>query len=388
MSYIWNLPTKVLFGPGMLNELGHQALPGKKALLAISDGKSAKMNGSLERVKAQLHQAGIEIVLFDKICANPTVPVLEAGVQVVREHSCDFVVGLGGGSVLDGVTIIAAVAPQKEGRLWDYVHGGTGGGRALQEKPLPYVAITTSAGTGSEVDAWGVVTNPETKEKIGFQGDYAVLAIVDPELMLTVPPKFTAFQGFDALFHSVEGFVSKFSNEASEMVQLAAISNIAKHLPTAVHEGSNLEARTKVAFANTMSGYSMEIGSCTSEHSMEHAMSGHHPNLPHGAGLIMISIAYFSKWIEKGVCPDRFITMAKAMGKTEASSPEDFISALRELQEACDVADLKMSDYGLSPEEFPTLARDAKQTMGGLFLCDRFEMTDDDVVDIYRNSFK
>lgn len=388
MSYIWNLPTKVLFGPGMLNELGHQALPGKKALLAISDGKSAKMNGSLERVKAQLHQAGIEIVLFDKICANPTVPVLEAGVQVVREHSCDFVVGLGGGSVLDGVTIIAAVAPQKEGRLWDYVHGGTGGGRALQEKPLPYVAITTSAGTGSEVDAWGVVTNPETKEKIGFQGDYAVLAIVDPELMLTVPPKFTAFQGFDALFHSVEGFVSKFSNEASEMVQLAAISNIAKHLPTAVHEGSNLEARTKVAFANTMSGYSMEVGSCTSEHSMEHAMSGHHPNLPHGAGLIMISIAYFSKWIEKGVCPDRFITMAKAMGKTEASSPEDFISALRELQEACDVADLKMSDYGLSPEEFPTLARDAKQTMGGLFLCDRFEMTDDDVVDIYRNSFK
>lgn len=388
MSYIWNLPTKVLFGPGTLNELGHQALPGKKALLAISDGKSAKMNGSLERVKAQLHQAGVEIVLFDKICANPTVPVLEAGVQVVREHSCDFVVGLGGGSVLDGVTIIAAVAPQKEGRLWDYVHGGTGGGRALQEKPLPYVAITTSAGTGSEVDAWGVVTNPETKEKIGFQGDYAVLAIVDPELMLTVPPKFTAFQGFDALFHSVEGFVSKFSNEASEMVQLAAISNIAKHLPTAVHEGSNLEARTKVAFANTMSGYSMEVGSCTSEHSMEHAMSGHHPNLPHGAGLIMISIAYFSKWIEKGVCPDRFITMAKAMGKTEASSPEDFISALRELQEACDVADLKMSDYGLSPEEFPTLARDAQQTMGGLFLCDRFEMTDDDVVDIYRNSFK
>lgn len=228
MSYIWNLPTKVLLGPGMLNELVHQTMPGKKALLAISDGKSVKINGSLERVKSQLHQAGVETVLFDKICANPTIPVLEAGVQAVREHGCDFVVGLGGGSVLDGVTIIAAVAPQKEGHLWDYVHGGTGGGKALQEKPLPYIAITTSAGTGSEVDAWGVVTNPETKEKIGFQGDYAVLAIVDPELMITVPPKFTAFQGFDALFHSVEGFVSKFSNEASEMVQLAAISNITK----------------------------------------------------------------------------------------------------------------------------------------------------------------
>lgn len=388
MSYVWNLPTKVLFGAGMIKELSKQVMPGHKALLVISDGKSVKVNGSLDIVKAQLAEAGVDYVIYDRICANPTVSVLEGGVEAVRANGCDFLVGLGGGSVLDAATIISAVAPQKEGRLWDYVHGGTGGGKDLVEKPLPYIEITTSAGTGSEVDCWGVVSNLDTHEKIGFRGGYADLAIVDPELMLTVPPAFTAYQGFDALFHSLEGYISKFTNEAAEMVQLTAISNIAKFLPTAVHDGSNLEARTKVAFANTMSGYSMELSSCTSEHSLEHVLSGHHHALPHGAGLIMISIAYFEKWIEKGVCNDRFVTMAKAMGKADASSPDDFIIALKALQEDCGVADLKMSDYGIKPEEFPILARDAKLTMGRLFDCDRFNMSDEEVIDIYQKSYK
>lgn len=388
MSYIWNLPTKVLFGAGSVKKLSKQQMPGRKALLVISDGKSARTNGSLATVESQLAEAGVEVVLFNKICANPTVPVITEAIEVTRATGCDFIVGLGGGSVLDSVTVISAVAPQREGKLWDYISGGTGGGKELVEKPLPYIEITTSAGTGSEVDCWGVVTNPDTHEKIGFKGGYADIAIVDPELMLTVPPHFTAYQGFDALFHSVEGIVSKFCNEAAEMVELAAISNIAKWLPVAVADGSNIEARTAVAFANTMSGYSMELSSCVSEHSMEHAMSGHHQQLPHGAGLIMISIAYFTKWIEKHVCDDRFILMAKAMGRCDASSPMDFIDALAELQRACGVDGLKMSDYGISPDEFPTLARDAKETMGGLFYCDRFDMTLEDEVEIYQKSYK
>lgn len=388
MSYTWNLPTKVLFGPGSVKELSKQPMPGKKALLVISNGRSARINGSLATVQSELQAAGVEVEIFDKICANPTVDVITAAIEATRALNCDFIVGLGGGSVLDATTVISAVAPQKEGKLWDFIHGGTGGGRELSEKPLPYIEITTSAGTGSEVDCWGVVTNSSTHEKIGFKGGYADIAIVDPELMLTVPPHFTAYQGFDALFHSTEGIVSRFCNEAAEMVELAAISNIAKYLPIAVADGSNLEARTKVAFANTMSGYSMELGSCVSEHSMEHAMSGHHQNLPHGAGLIMISVAYFSKWIEKGVCDDRFILMAKAMGKQNATSPWDFIDALKELQQACGVDNLRMSDYGISPDEFPTLARDAKQTMGGLFLCDRFDLTIDDEIEIYQKSYK
>lgn len=388
MSYTWNLPTKVLFGAGKVKELCKEKMPGNKALLVISNGKSVRENGSLAMVEQGLKAAGADYVLFDKIQANPLEPTIMEGVLVARENGCDFVVGLGGGSVLDSATIISAVAPQKEGRVWDYVHGGTGGGKELTEKPLPYIEITTSAGTGSEVDCWGVVTNPDTHEKIGFQGGYPALAIVDPKLMVTVPSTFTAYQGFDALFHSVEGYVSKFCNEAAEMVELTAIRNIAEYLPRAVKNGTDLEARTKVAFANTMSGYSMEVCSCVSEHAMEHALSGYHQELPHGAGLIMISVAYFTHLIEKHACDERFVEMAKAMGNPNAAEPMDFIEALKNLQTACGVDNLKMSEYGIAPEEFPIMANDAKNTMGGLFFCDRIELTEEDVVKIYEKSYR
>lgn len=388
MSYTWNLPTKVLFGAGKVKELGKENMPGKKALLVISNGKSVKENGALTSVEQGLTAAGADYVIFDKIQSNPLEPTIMEGVLCARENGCDFIVGLGGGSVLDSATIISAIVPQKDGRVWDYVQGGTGGGKTLTEQPLPYIEITTSAGTGSEVDCWGVVTNPDTYEKIGFQGGYPELAIVDPELMLSVPPKFTAYQGFDALFHSVEGFLSKFCNEAAEMVELTAIRNIAEYLPRAVKDGQSIDARTKVAFANTMSGYSMEVCSCVSQHAMEHALSGYHQELPHGAGLIMISKQYFTRWIDEHICDERFIELAKAMGIADAKEPMDFITALEKLMAECGVDELKMSDYGICQEEFPQMAKDAKNTMGGLFFCDRFELTDEDVVRIYQKSYR
>ena len=280
------------------------------------------------------------------------------------------------------------MVPQKEGRVWDYVQLGSGGKKPLTEKPLPYVDITTSAGTGSEVDAGGVVTNPDTNEKTGFFGAFPTIAVVDPELMLTVPKKFTAYQGFDAFFHNAEGYISTGCNEAAAMVELTAISKLAKFLPIAVEDGSNLEARTQVAFANTLGGFSMDLGTCTSEHSMEHALSAYHQNLPHGAGLIMISVAYFSHFAEKHACDERFIDMAKAMGKSDATKAEDFIDALKEMQEKCGVANLKMSDYGITKDEFPKMAQNARDTMGFLFPYDPVELSNEDMVAIYEKSYR
>lgn len=389
MNYVWNLPTKVLFGEGMLNELHNEEMPGKKAMIVISNGKSMKNNGWIDEVIDELEQAGVESVVFDKIGPNPTEPDIMDGVIFARENEVDFIVGLGGGSVLDATTIIAAVVPQKDGgRVWDYVNGGTGGGRSLEEKSLPYIEITTTAGTGSEVDRWGVVTNPETHEKIGFQGDFAFLAIVDARLMLTVPPEYTAYQGFDALFHSIEGYISTARTAPAQMVEIAAIGNIAQYLPIAVKDGDNLDAREKVAFANTMSGYSMELGSCTSEHSLEHALSGNHPDLPHGAGLIMISLAYFKHFIDKHVCDEKFMEMAIALGAKQIKGPYDFLQALERLMRECGVADLKMSDYGISPSEFPRLVKEARETMGGLFEFDPEPLTDEEVEAIYLASYR
>lgn len=389
MHYDMFVPTRTLFGAGTLNKLGEQKLPGKKALLMISNGKSTRASGTLARTEEQLRKAGVESVLFDKVEANPLKTTVMAGGAAAREHGCDFIVALGGGSVMDAAKGVAVVAAN-DGDLWDYVAFGTGKGKPIANRPLPIVAVTTTAGTGSETDAGGVITNAETREKTALFDEalFPVLAVVDPELTKTVPAKFTAFQGFDALFHSTEACISRRANLMSDMYALAAIENVARFLPRAVRDGNDIEARTRVSWGNTLSGSVMCVGSCTSEHSLEHAMSAFHQELPHGAGLIMISKAYYAHFVRRGVCPERFVRMAKAMGAEDASVPEDFLRALEKLRNDCGVGDLKMSDYGITPDEFPKMARNAKDSMGFLFPADPAPLSDEDCVAIYRASYK
>ena len=388
MSYTFHVPTKVLFGAGVLKKLHEEKLPGKKALVVISNGKSTRTNGSLAALEAELDAAGVAHVLFDKIQANPLEPTVQEGVEFGRAQGVDFVVGLGGGSVMDAAKAIAAMIPQQGGRVWDYMATGTSEHRPFNAPLLPFVAITTSAGTGSEVDAGSVITSPVTHEKGAFFSQCPALAVVDPALMVTVPPKFTAYQGFDALFHNTEGYISKFGNEMGAMVELEAIRLLGKWLPVAVADGKNLEARTKVAFANTLGGYSMDVSTCTSEHAIEHALSGEHQDLPHGAGLIMISLAYYKTFIDRGDCPEKFVEMARALGKADATKPADFLDALAALQKACGVDALAMSDYGIRPEEFPGMVKLARSAVGMLFSCDPSELSDDDVLAILRASYR
>ena len=389
MSFDMYVPTRVLFGAGQLNNLHSQKMPGKRAMIIISKGKSTKVNGYLRRTEEQLKAAGVEMAVFAKVQANPLRSTVMEGGAFARENQCDFIVALGGGSVMDASKAIASMATN-DGDCWDYISSGTGKGKPIQNKPLPIIAITTTAGTGSEVDQWGVITNDETHEKIGFGGIdelFPKIAIVDPELMRSVPPKFTAYQGFDALFHSVESYISKFASIMSDMYALTAIENVSKYLARAVKDGNDMEAREHVAFANTISGAVMTISVTTAEHSLEHAMSAYHPELPHGAGLIMISKAFYEFFIEKHACDERFIRMAQAMGMKTASKPEDFITMLVKLQEDCGVADLKMTDYGFSPSEFDMLGKNARETMGGLFAANPCEMIHDDCVQVYQKSF-
>ncbi|MDO4270373.1 MAG: iron-containing alcohol dehydrogenase [Eubacteriales bacterium] len=390
MGYMMYAPTRVLFGAGQLSHLHEQAMPGKKAMLVISAGKSVRENGALARTEEQLRMAGVEVEVFSGVRANPLKSTVMDGAAFARARGCDFVVALGGGSVMDAAKIMAMMAVN-EGDLWDYVSGGTGKGRPLTKTPLPVICITTTAGTGSEVDQWGVVNNEDTREKIGCGGYdslFPVLAVVDPELMASVPPAFTAYQGFDALFHSTEVYIGKMANLMSDMAALTAIENVGAYLPRAVRDGGDAEARERVAFANTMSGYSMVTGCCTSEHSLEHAMSAYHPNLPHGAGLIMLSKAYYQHFVDQGCCPERFVRMARALGMADAKAPQDFVTALERLQRDCGVDGLKMSDYGFTPDELDGIARNARETMGGLFAADPCALTHADCVDILQKSFR
>lgn len=390
MNFNLNSPTNLLFGAGSLQQLGSQTMPGKKALLLLSAGKSAKVSGALDKTQEQLEKAGVEYVPRAIIKENPTKDLVMEAAGVAREKGCDFIVALGGGAVLDSSVAVAAMATNS-GDLWDYVVGGTGKAQPLANDPLPIVTITLTAGTGSEINNWGVISKLDTHEKIGFGGDprlVPVLAIVDPELMKTVPPKYTAYQGFDALFHNTEVMMSKGVNILSETIALSAIEHIAKYLPKAVADGNDLEAREHVAYGSTMAGITMQLTSTTAQHSMEHAMSAYHPNLPHGAGLILISKAFAEYFIERHACDEQFVKMARVMGKPDADKPEDFVTALVKLQQDCGVADLKMSDYGIQKEECMTLAVNARETMGGLFLANPCEMNDEDCAGVFEKAYR
>ena len=386
MPYEFYLPTKLLYGAGCLSALGGCALPGRKALLVTSAGQSAKRHGYLGRVEEQLTQAGVRAVLYDQITPNPTKAEVMAA--LCRKEGCDFVLGLGGGSSIDAAKAISVMA-RNPGDYWDYVSGGTGKGKAVPNAPLPVVAVTTTAGTGTEADPWTVTTNEETQEKIGFgyEKTFPVLSVVDPELMVSVPPRLTAYQGFDALFHSTEGYLNRTASPISDLMALEAIRLIGKSLPRAVRDGADLEARGDVALANTLSGMVETLSGCISEHSIAHAMSAYHPKLPHGAALIAISKAYYQKLIRLGACRERMAAMARALGKSDAERPEDFLTALDALQKECSVDGLALSSFGMSPEEFPALTRNARETMGGLFEVDPVAVSDGDVLEILSDAF-
>ena len=380
------IPTRIVFGCGEIKRLATEKLPGKKALIVISSGTSMKKYGYLDKVIELLKENETESVVFNKILPNPTKKHVMEAAALCKDEKCDFIVGLGGGSSIDSAKAIAVMACNP-GDYWDYIPAGTGKGRPVS-KALPVVAIPTTAGTGTEADPWSVITNEDTKEKIGFGSEltYPILSIIDPELMLSIPPHLTAYQGFDAFFHAAEGFIANCSTPISDLYALEAIRLLYKYLPVAVADGRNIKARAKVAWASTLAGLVESTSSCTSEHSMEHAMSAYYPQLPHGAGLIAISEAYFETF--RNDCMKRYMKMAEVMTQLKSNRPSDFIDALVRMQKECKVHELKLSDWGMKEEDLPEMVTNARDMAGGFYRFDVKPLTDEDVMEIYKKSYK
>lgn len=378
------MPTRLFFGHGSVKKLARARLPEGRGLI-ITGGTSTTRLGYVAKVADALAEAGHETMVYNKVQPNPTIEGVRECAALCRAENIAFVVGLGGGSSIDTAKAVAIMATN-EGDWWDYIHGGTGGGKRIAKAGLPIVAIPTTAGTGTEADPFTVITNGE--EKIGGGGEkcFPTISIVDPDFMMTVPPHLTAYQGFDAFFHAAEGYIATTASPISEMFSLKAIELIGRSLATAVHEGGNAEARADVALANTLAGFVETLSSCTGEHAIEHALSAFHPALPHGAGLIMISKAYWSRFFESS--GDKLVAIARALGHTDASKPEDFITALADLQKCCNVSELRLSGYGVQQSDFGKYADNAIETMGGLFRVDPRPLSREDIIEILAESYK
>ena len=392
LDFNYYMPTRILFGCGKLKELGTTPfLPGKKVLVVIGASGAMRKLGYLDRVVGLLRDNGAEAVVYDKIQPNPLVEHVEEGAGVARDERCDFVLGLGGGSTIDSAKSIA-VMTINPGRYWDYILAGSGGGKTPAHGGLPIVAIPTTAGTGTEADPWTVVTKPDTCEKIGWgnASTFPQLSIVDPELMVSVPRNQTAYTGMDAFFHAVETYLATINQPTSDHLALEAVGLIAKYLPVAVKDGGNLEARTKLAWANTEAGICESLSCCISHHSLEHAVSACFPAVPHGAGLTMLSIAYFGYLAERN--PARFPDLARAIGeRVEGLSEKDqvaaFLTGLRKLIRNVGLAGHKLSDFGIRRTDLRRLAENAFHTMGKLFAITPVKLTVDDATAIYERAY-
>ena len=385
-NFNFYMPTKVLFGPGKLNELHSEKLPGKKALIVTSNGTSVKKYGYLDRVQKELDLAGVDYAVFAEIRPNPTDINVMDGAKAVKDNGCDFVIALGGGSVMDCSKCIALMAAN-QGDIWDYSLSKSGGKKNDENPAIPIVCITTSAGTASEVDIASVITNDKTQEKTGifFPSMFPTLSIVDSDLMMSVPPKFTAYQGMDAFFHASETVVNKNVHPMAEMFALKTIELVAKYLPVAVKDGSNKEAREMMAYANTFAGYYMM---CTSAHTMEHTMGSFHDDLVHGAGLIEIAHAYYDFFAERKATEEPMKKMAKAMGVADPKSGKDFIAALDKLIADVGCADLKMSDEGITKEELKQYPAKVHEVLGGDITADPLPLSDEVYLSIFEAAWK
>lgn len=380
------MPTKVLFGAGQLKNLHQEQMPGKKALIVTSNGQSTKKFGYLAAVEAELEKADVTHVLFDGVRANPTRDNVMDASRKARENNCDFVVALGGGSVMDASKCIALMMVN-DGDLWDYAFSAKGGHKPFVHPSAPLVAITTSAGTGSEVDMFSVISNDELQEKTGVFdiSMFPTISVVDSDLMMSVPPTFTAYQGMDAFFHAAESVINKNEHLMGEMFALKAIELIAKNLPIAYKDGTNKEARANMALANSLAGFYML---CTSQHTMEHVMGSYHSNLAHGAGLIMISHEYFDFFAKRKAAEEPMKKMAWAMGVANPESGKDFIRALDALIEAVGCKNLKMSDAGITKEEIKKWPKRIREVLGGDITADPLPLNENDYLGIYERSFR
>ena len=395
LNFQYFMPTRVLFGPDMIDQLGETShLPkGSKAMIVIGESGAMIKHGYLSKVQSQLAKQDVQSIVFDKVMPNPESAQVDEAAAICREKGVEFIVGLGGGSTIDSAKAIALMATNS-GNYWDYMQSGSGGGVEPENDALPIVAIPTTAGTGTEADPWTVITKSDSAEKIGWGNDstFPVLSIVDPKLMLSVPPKQTAYTGMDAFFHAVEAYLATCRQPASDMLALEAVHLIAHTLPEAVANGDDLEARTVMAWASTAAGMCESYSSCISHHSLEHALSAFHPDLPHGAGLVMLSKAYFGFLASRG--EERLGDLALAMGDTLQENLEEdvpgvaFLDALDRLISQVGLADEKLSDYGVTREEIPDLAENALTTMGALFDITPVPMSQDDVIAIFEAAYE
>jgi alcohol dehydrogenase class IV len=332
-------PTDIRFGPGRIQEIGQIVSRWGKRCLLVTVPVIPVFEALFQKVKDCLAESGVAVAHFDGVIPNPTVDVVSTGAAEAKEFGADVVLGLGGGSSMDTAKAIAVEATH-EGTSWDYLFF-----RQTQptEKTLPVIAVTTTSGTGSQVTQVAVVTNPAEKYKSALYNDilYPKVSVVDPELMLTVPEHITASTGFDVFAHAFESYITTNGSPYTDMTSLEAIRLTTENLPKAVKQGTDIEARAAMAWADTLAGLSIANAGVTLPHGIGMAIGGNYPHIMHGEALAVVYPAIL-QYTYKSV-PEKFAHVGALFDPTLKDLPKEEGAA-----RACEVVEDFIREIGMS----------------------------------------
>lgn len=365
MNFEFYNPTKLVFGAGNLSRLGEVASEyGKKALI-VTGGGSVKRSGLFDRAVQSLKDSGVSVVECSGIEPNPKITSVRRGAEIVRSDGCDVIIALGGGSTMDASKLIAAAALY-DGDPWDMIGHGQENWH-IPTKALPIITLPTLAATASEMNNAAVISNEETKVKSFVQAEclYPRVALVDPELTLTVPKDQTAYGVCDIIVHVMEGYFNGVDGTPiQDRFAEGVIINAMEWGKKAVADGSDLEARTQVQWASivALNGWIQAgVHMVPPMHMIEHALSAHH-DITHGAGLAIVAPAWM-RFAAKAN-PSKFVQFAERIFGLSKEGKDDLSVAMEGIDKFVEFlrfigCPTHLSEFGIGEELFEQYAKDA-----------------------------
>jgi len=341
MTFEFATTTRILFGCGQISQLAESALPfGHQALVVL--GKNPNRHESLLKL---LRQSGLSVNTFS-IAGEPTIDDIVQGTDLAKKSATQIIIGLGGGSVIDAGKAISALSRQPED-LWHYIEI-VGKGHPLTATPLPYIAIPTTAGTGAEVTRNAVLSSPEhgVKASLRHASMLPRLAIIDPELALQCPPDVTAASGMDAFVQNLEAYVTCRANPLTDALCLSGIEHCVRSLERVVFDGTDIKARTDIAYAAMISGMALANAGLGAVHGFAAPIGGAF-HAPHGAICATLIAPVWAANLEaiqqrgNSAAMNRFQTIARLMTGEPTASALAGVSYLTELTRKLSIPSLQ-----------------------------------------------
>lgn len=355
-DFQFNLPTRIEFGIGKVKELGRRIRElGGNRVLVVTD-KGLVEHGVAGKVLAVLEQEKLDYVVYDETKPNPRDVDCIAAHGLAQGKEIDFIVGLGGGSSMDTAKAVGTLLSHG-GELSDWY-----GLNTLKKPITPLICLPTTAGTGSEITFFSVITDTVTQLKMNIVDVHVAprIALLDPELTLTLPPSVTASTGMDALTHAIEAYTCTIAEPITDGLALHAIDLIVEHLPTAVQNGNHLIARKNMLAASLIAGIAFGNSDVGGVHCMAEAMGGVY-DTPHGVANSILLPYVFEYNIPSN--PQKHAVVAQRLGaRKEGKSTEELayegVRLLKQLAETVGIPKMKELGY-VNPKDFPYLAEGA-----------------------------